>query len=263
MKRTMKKILSLLAVAAMAFTACTTDITDGAVKNEAIEYATPLEFDVEAEVSRAFMDDEITVKFEAGDEVGVYVIPADASATKTLNAKGTISMVNGSPRVNVDVASFAAGDKVMAYYPYHTQNNDREASDIILSMPHVQTQLAAGTANLKGMPMVSVATELEGSTGGSLLFRPVASVVKFNVFSNDEAYQDAVISTIRFHAEKHENVTGCNYMTGNRTGFDLTTITANSEIEVKTEATIGGATNKFAINTAPSTLQVTYRAHVN
>ncbi|MBO5814377.1 MAG: hypothetical protein J6R13_07695 [Alistipes sp.] len=255
----MKKILSMLAVAAVAFTACTTDLTDEVVNNEAVEYSVPLEFAVEQEVSRAFMDDDLNVKFENGDEFGIYIVPADATAAATKNAKGTYN--NGV--VSADVASFAAGDKVMAYYPYHTQNNDREASDIILSMPHVQTQLAAGTANLKGMPMVSAATELEGSTGGSLLFRPVASVVKFNVFSNDEAYQDAVISTIRLHAEKHENVTGCNYMTGNRTGFDLTTITADSEIEVKMEATIGGATNKFAINTAPTTLQVMYRAHVN
>lgn len=255
----MKKILSMLAVAAVAFTACTTDLTDEVVNNEAVEYSVPIEFAVEQEVSRAFMDDDLNVKFENGDEFGIYIVPADATAAATKNAKGTYN--NGV--VSVNVASFAAGDKVMAYYPYHTQNNDREASDIILSMPHVQTQLAAGTANLKGMPMVSVATELEGSTGGSLLFRPVASVVKFNVFSNDEAYQDAVISTIRIHAEKHENVSGCNYMTGNRTGFDLTTITADSEIEVKMEATIGGATNKFAINTAPSTLQVMYRAHVN
>lgn len=249
----------MLAVAAVAFTACTTDLTDEVVNNEAVEYSVPIEFAVEQEVSRAFMDDDLNVKFENGDEFGIYIVPADATAAATKNAKGTYN--NGV--VSADVASFAAGDKVMAYYPYHTQNNDREASDIILSMPHVQTQLAAGTANLKGMPMVSVATELEGSTGGSLLFRPVASVVKFNVFSNDETYQDAVISTIRIHAEKHANVSGCNYMTGNRTGFDLTTITADSEIEVKKEATIGGATNKFTITSTPSVLQFPYRANVN
>ena len=127
----MKKILSILAVAAMAFTACTTDIVEDVVKNESVEYATPLEFGIDLEVSRAFMDDETTIKFEAGDKVGVYVTPADANAEATKNAEGTIVMVNGKPRVNVQVASFAAGDTVMAYYPYNTLNENKEASALV------------------------------------------------------------------------------------------------------------------------------------
>ena len=255
----MKKILSMLAVAAMAFTACTTDITDDVVKNENVGYTVPLEFGVEQEVSRAFMENDVNVQFENGDEFGIYVIPADAAAAVTKNAKGTYN--NGT--VTAEVASFAAGDKVMVYYPYHTQNNDREATDIILSMPHVQTQTVAGVANLKGMPMVSVATELESATSGSILFRPVASIMKLNIYTADENYQNAVISSVRFHAEKHENVTACNFVSGNRTGFDLSTVTANSEIEVKKEATIGGATSKYLITSAPSALQVAYRVNVN
>ena len=255
----MKKILSMLAVAAVAFTACTTDFVEETGNGGAVKYSVPLEFAVEQEVSRAFMNDDVNIQFENGDEFGIYITPADATATATKNAKGTFN--NGV--VSADVASFAAGDKVMVYYPYHTQNNDREATDIILSMQHVQTQTAAGVANLKGVPMVSVATELEGATGGSILFRPVASVVKFNIYTDDVDFQDAVISSVRFHAEKHENVSACNFVSGNRTGFDLSTITANSEIEVKKDATIGGATNKFVITSAPAALQVAYRVNVN
>ena len=255
----MKKILSMLAVAAVAFTACTTDFVEETGNGGAVKYSVPLEFAVEQEVSRAFMNDDVNIQFENGDEFGIYITPADATATATKNAKGTFN--NGV--VSADVASFAAGDKVMVYYPYHTQNNDREATDIILTMQHVQTQTAASVANLKGMPMVSVATELEGATGGSILFRPVASVVKFNIYTDDVDFQDAVISSVRFHAEKHENVSACNFVSGNRTGFDLSTITANSEIEVKKDATIGGATNKFVITSAPAALQVAYRVNVN
>ena len=255
----MKKILSMLAVAAMAFTACTTDITDDVVKNENVGYTVPLEFGVEQEVSRAFMDDDVNVQFENGDEFGIYVIPADAAAAATKNAKGIYN--NGT--VTAQVASFAAGDKVMVYYPYHTQNNDREATDIILSMPHVQVQTEAGVANLKGMPMVSETTLLENATGGSIFFRPVAAIVKFNIYSDDEKHQGATISSVRFHAEKWENADACNYVTGNRTGFDLTNITRDGEIEVKREATIGGAAKKYTITSTPSALQAAYRANVN
>ena len=228
----MKKILSILAVAAMAFTACTTDITDDVVKNESVEYATPLEFGIDLEVSRAFMDDETTIKFEAGDKVGVYVIPADPSATATKNAEGTIVMVNGKPRVSVNVASFAAGDKVLAYYPYHTQNNNKEASAITLQIPEVQVQAVLGKINCKYLPMVSVATDLSAESGGTILFRPVASIMKLNIYSDDAKYQNATIRRIKFSSEKHENVTGCNYCVGNCPGFDLTTVTANSEITI-------------------------------
>lgn len=228
----MKKILSILAVAAMAFTACTTDITDDVVKNESVEYATPLEFGIDLEVSRAFMDDETTIKFEAGDKVGVYVIPADPSATATKNAEGTISIVNGKPRVGVNVASFAAGDKVLAYYPYHTQNNNKEASAITLQIPEVQVQAVLGKINCKYLPMVSVATDLSAESGGTILFRPVASIMKLNIYSDDAKYQNATIRRIKFSSLKYTDVTGCNYLVGNCPGFDLTTVTANSEITI-------------------------------
>ncbi len=222
----------MLAVAAMAFTACTTDITDDVVKNETVEYNTPLEFGMDVELSRAFMDDEITIQFEEGDEVGVYVIPADASATATKNAKGTIRMVNGSPRVSVDVASFAAGDKVLAYHPYSTLNDSNEANSISLVIKEVQVQPELGKINCDYMPMVSVATDLAAASGETILFRPVASVMKLNIYSDMDEHQGATIRRIKFGAEKHEDVTGCNYCVGIRKAFDLTTVTEDSAIEV-------------------------------
>lgn len=230
--KTMKKILSLLAVAAMAFTACTTDVTDDVVKNESVEYATPLEFGLALEETKAFMDDETTIKFEDGDFVGVYVTPVDANAAVTKNAKGTIHLVNGSPRVNVDVASFAPGDKVMVYYPYTTLNNSNEANSISLVINEVQVQPEVGRINCKNMPIVSVATNLEAENGGTILFRPVASIMKLNIYSDDVKYQGATIRRIKFQAEKHADVVGCNYCVGVRKAFDLTTITEDSAIEV-------------------------------
>ncbi|MBO5234733.1 MAG: hypothetical protein J6B27_03375 [Alistipes sp.] len=259
----MKKILSILAVAAVAFTACTTDITEDVVKNEGVAYSVPLEFAVEQEVSRAFLGDDLSISFEEGDEVGVYVTPADATAAVTKNAKGTIAKKDGVLTVSVDVASFAAGDKVMAYYPYDAANNNNEATDIILTMPHVQVQSELDKVTLKHMPMVSEATILESASNGSLYFRPVASIIKLNVYSDTADLQGATIANARFHAEKHENVTACNYISGNRSGFDLTSITREGEIEVKKEAVVGGTANKWTITSTPTALQVAYRVNVN
>lgn len=226
----MKKILSMLAVAAMAFTACTTDITNDVVKNETVEYNVPLEFVAEQEVSRAFMTDDINIQFEAGDEFGVYVTPANASAAKTLNAKFTAVRKNGVLVVSGDVASFATGDKVMAYYPYSTLNNNKEASAVTLQIKEVQVQQTLGQLSCKNMAMVSVATELDSAAGGKLYFRPVASIMKLNIYSNKEEQQGITIRRVRFNSEKHENVSGINYMTGNYKDFDLTTVTEDSDI---------------------------------
>lgn len=230
--KTMKKILSLLAVAAMAFTACTTDVTDDVVKNESVEYATPLEFGLALEETKAFMDDETTIQFEEGDFVGVYVTPVDANAAVTKNAKGTIHLVNGSPRVNVDVASFAPGDKVMAYYPYNSLNDTKDSFAMTLQIPEVQAQAVIGKINCKYLPMVSVATNLAAEHGGTILFRPVASIMKLNIYSDNDEHQADKIRRIKFSAEKHANVTGCNYCVGNCPNFDLTTVTEDSDITI-------------------------------
>ena len=233
MKMKMKKILSMLAVAAMAFTACTTDITDDVVKNETVEYNVPLEFVAEQEVSRAFMADDVNIQFEEGDEFGVYVTPADANAAKTLNAKFTAVRKNGVLVVSGDVASFATGDKVMAYYPYNTLNNNKEASAVTLQIKEIQVQQTLGQLSCKNMAMVSVATELDSAAGGKLFFRPVASVMKLNIYSSNKEQQADRIRRIKFHSLKYdEKAVGCNYITGNYPNFDLTTVTEDSKISI-------------------------------
>ncbi len=233
----MKKILSLLAVAAMAFTACTTDITEDIVKNETGAYSVPLEFAVEQGETRAFMDDDVTIQFEEGDVIGVYVTPADASKEATKNAKFTISLKNGILTAGGQVASFAAGDTVMAYYPYDATNDTKEASAVLLSNDNVQIQEDANNVSLKGMPMVSVATALESVTEGTILFRPVASVIKLNIYSSDEADAGIEIRRVVFNVEKYFNVTGSNIVSGRlrNAGFDLTSVTEDSEIVVAPE----------------------------
>ena len=179
--KTMKKILSLLAVAAMAFTACTKDITDDVVNGE-VNQGYTFDFTVEQEVSRAFMDDDVTIKFEAGDEFGVYVDHMDGQKTK--NAKGVLG-TNGVVTVTGAAAELVAGDKLMAYYLYDAVNDSCEATGVYLTNSVVQHQAYADKVSLKHMPMVSAATEMEGN-GGTVLFRPAAALIKLNIYTNNK-----------------------------------------------------------------------------
>lgn len=230
----MKKILSLLAVAAMAFTACTTDITEDVVKNEAAEYTVPLEFAVEQGETRAFMDDDVTIQFEDGDEIGVYVTPAgEGEATK--NAKFTISNKNGVLTAGGQVASFTAGDKLMAYYPYDAVNDSCEATGVYLTNSVVQHQAYADKVNLKNMPMVSVATEMEGN-GGTVLFRPAAALIKLNIYTNNEEHiaKNLKVNGAYFYSAKALDEGGSNVVAGRLAGdgFDLTAVNKTDDFTI-------------------------------
>ena len=231
----MKKIFKLMAVATLAFTACTTDLTTDNTIGVNTEKTT-LEFSIEAEQTRSYLGNDLFIKFEDGDEVGVYVTPA-GEGTATQNAKGTISHKDGKAVVTVEVSSFTAGDKVMAYYPYSTVNNNVAADAVILQMHPIQVQDVAGKFNCKYMPMVSVAQTFDTASGNHLLFRPVGSVVELNLYSSNTDYEGAAIHRVVFEAQRHkDDVTGGNYCTGRKT-IDLTAVTEEGEIAIPASTT--------------------------
>ena len=224
-----------MAVATLAFTACTTDLTTDNTIGVNSENVT-LEFAIEAEQTRSYMGTDLFIKFEDGDEVGVYVIPA-AEGTATQNAKGTISHKDGKAVVTVEVSSFAAGDKVMAYYPYSTVNNNVAATAVLIDMHPIQVQSEAGKFNCKYMPMVSVAQTFDAASGNHLLFRPVGSVVELNLYSTNTDFEGAAIHRVVFEAQKHkDDATGGNYCSG-RKAIDLTAVTEEGEIAIPASTT--------------------------
>ena len=224
-----------MAVATLAFSACTTDLTTDNTIGVNSEKVT-LEFAIEAEQTRSYMGTDLFVKFEDGDEVGVYVIPA-AEGTETKNAKGTISHKDGKAVVTVEVSSFAAGDKVMAYYPYSTVNNNVAATAVLIDMHPIQVQSEAGKFNCKYMPMVSVAQTFDAASGNHLLFRPVGSVVELNLYSTNTDFEGAAIHRVVFEAQKHkDDATGGNYCSG-RKAIDLTAVTEEGEIAIPASTT--------------------------
>lgn len=250
----MKKIFKLMAVATLAFTACTTDLTTDNTIGVNTEKTT-LEFSIEAEQTRSYLGNDLFIKFEDGDEVGVYVTPA-GEGTATQNAKGTISHKDGKAVVTVEVSSFTAGDKVMAYYPYSTVNNNVAANAVLIDMHPIQVQDVAGKFNCKYMPMVSVAATFDAASGNHLLFRPVGSVVELNLYSSNTDYEGAAIHRVVFEAQKHkEDSTGGNYCTGRKT-IDLTTITEEGDIAIPASTT----TSYTAPLGVPSDYASAYRA---
>ena len=253
----MKKIFGLLAVATLAFTACTNDLTTDNVVVGGEEKVT-LSFSIEAEQTRSYLGDgDVFIKFEDGDEVGVYVTPA--SGTATLNAKGVVEHKDGKAVVNVEVNSFAAGDKIMAYYPYSTANNGVAATAALIDMQPIQVQSEEGKIQCKYMPMVAVAQTFDAASGNHLLFRPVCSIIKLNLYSSNPDYQGAKINRVIFEAQKHDDdATGGNYCTG-RKAIDLTAITEEGDITIPQNTT----TQYTSPLGTPADYAVAYRAIVD
>ena len=252
----MKKIFGLLAVATLAFTACTNDLTTDnvVVGGEKVT----LSFSIEAEQTRSYLGDgDVFIKFEDGDEVGVYVTPASGDAT--LNAKGVVEHKDGKAVVNVEVNSFAAGDKIMAYYPYSTANNGVAATAALIDMQPIQVQSEEGKIQCKYMPMVAVAQTFDAASGNHLLFRPVCSIIKLNLYSSNPDYQGAKINRVVFEAQKHDDdATGGNYCTG-RKAIDLTAITEEGDIAIPASTT----TQYGSPLGTPADYAVSYRAIVD
>ena len=253
----MKKIFGLLAVATLAFTACTNDLTTDNVVAGGAEKVS-LSFSIEAEQTRSYLGEgDVFIKFEDGDEVGVYVTPANGTAT--LNAKGVVEHKDGKAVVNVEVNSFAAGDKIMAYYPYSTANNGVAATAALIDMQPIQVQSEEGKIQCKYMPMVAVAQTFDAASGNHLLFRPVCSIVKLNLYSSNPAYQGAKINRVVFETQKHDDdATGGNYCTG-RKAIDLTAITEEGDITIPQSTT----TQYGSPLGTPADYAVAYRAIVD
>ena len=254
----MKKIFGLLAVATLAFTACTNDLTTDDNVVAGGEEQVTLTFSIEAEQTRSYLDDgDVFIKFEDGDEVGVYVTPA--SGTATLNAKGVVEHKDGKAVVNVTVNSFAAGDKIMAYYPYSTVNNNIAADKAYIDMQPIQVQNEEGKVQCKYMPMVAVAQTFDAASGNHLLFRPVCSIIKLNLYSTNSDHHGAAIHRVVFEAQKHDtDATGGNYCTGRKV-IDLTKITEEDEIAIP----VSTSTQYTSPLGTPSDYAVSYRAIVD
>lgn len=208
----MKKFYSLMlvAVAAMAFTACSQDDTQDVVKPEGATKTITVSAETDTRVT--LNADHTKMQWVEGD---VFSLFTDADANQQL------TYTEGATNFELEVAEAAA--EVYAYYPYFSTNTDK--TSVSLYVTSSQDQAVAGVlqgANDSGSgqyPMVAVATPIENNSV-SLTFRPVACAFAFNIYG--EVAEGEQIVSVSFTPADGEAVAGAEYV-------DLTTLAADYE----------------------------------
>lgn len=208
----MKKFYSLMlvAVAAMAFTACSQDDTQDVVKPEGATKTITVSAETDTRVT--LNADHTKMQWVEGD---VFSLFTDADANQQL------TYTEGATNFELEVAEAAA--EVYAYYPYYSMNTDK--TSVSLDVTSSQDQAVAGVlqgANDSGSgqyPMVAVATPIENNSV-SLTFRPVACAFAFNIYG--EVAEGEQIVSVSFTPADGEAVAGAE-------SVDLTTLAADYE----------------------------------
>lgn len=193
----MKKIMKLfvyVAAAAMTLASCQKNEIDNQVPQE-YEYT----FLIGNADTKAVIGDE-SVVWEDGDQMGVYTKVASGTISK--NAYGDITPGSPATMKMYSDQALAIGDYVYAYYPYNSDNEDRNLM-VTLSIPSIQD-------GKDDMPMVAIPYCVESAIGsgqqdapaGKIKFANLGSVIEFHVYSTTEAYNTEIVKSVTFNAEQ-------------------------------------------------------------
>lgn len=193
----MKKIMKLfvyVAAAAMTLASCQKNEIDNQVPQE-YEYT----FLIGNADTKAVIGNE-SVVWEDGDQMGVYTKVASGTISK--NAYGDITPGSPATMKMYSDQALAIGDYVYAYYPYNSDNEDRNLM-VTLSIPSVQD-------GKDDMPMVAIPYCVESAIGsgqqdapaGKIKFANLGSVIEFHVYSTTEAYKTEIVKSVTFNAEQ-------------------------------------------------------------
>ena len=193
----MKKIMKLfvyVAAAAMTLASCQKNEIDNQVPQE-YEYT----FLLGSADTKAVIGDK-SVVWEEDDQMGVYTKVASGTISK--NAYGDITPGSPATMKMYSDQALAIGDYVYAYYPYNSDNEDRNLM-VTLSIPSVQD-------GKDDMPMVAIPYCVESAIGsgqqdapaGKIKFANLGSVIEFHVYSTTEAYQTEIVKSVTFNAEQ-------------------------------------------------------------
>ncbi len=207
----MKKIL-LTSFILLGIVSC---VKDNTITDFDTQAAVQMSFTVSEEAARTTITDG-QITWQDGDKFGVFV---DNATTPTVNAEGTITIKNGVPTVSFQAEAFEAGDVVSAYYPYDASVTSKE---VTFDFPATQYQSEADAYNGSYHPMIGVSKAFTSVSGENVLFRPVATMVKFNVYSSNEAYVGEKLQKILFRSNTPDGKT--NHITG-AFRWDISTVT--------------------------------------
>ncbi len=191
----MKKIMKLfvyVAAAAMTLASCQKNEIDNQVPQE-YEYT----FLIGNADTKAVIGDE-SVVWEDGDQMGVYTKVASGTISK--NAYGDITPGSPATMKMYSDQALAIGDYVYAYYPYNSDNEDRNLM-VTLSIPSVQD-------GKDDMPMVAIPYCVESAIGsgqqdapaGKIKFANLGAVIEFNVYSTNTDYLSEKVQSVTYDA---------------------------------------------------------------
>ena len=183
MKNIIYPFMTMVAAAA-ALVSCTHKETE-VVDKTGYEYR----FVIAETDTRATLDNE-GVKWEVGDQVGVFLGEELTSANAPVNAEDT-------PKT-ITVTSAAELSTVYAYYPYNAANAAGAASATVV-FPASQVG-----GSVSAMPMAGIPTDVviggEGSANGVIHFVNLGSIIDFRVYSTNADYANETVESITFNA---------------------------------------------------------------
>ena len=191
------KTMMLVAVAAMGFTACSNnDVEEVLAPSKQTKKIT-----VVSEITRTEFNSDLTkLVWSEGDTFAVFT-----DVETDLNIQ--------SSAYDADATDFGlkvdeAATKVYAYYPYYAGNSSKTATEMSVGIPGTQTQSIAGQLTTGNLPMVAQGT-IEGDKV-ALSFRPIATVLGFNIYHSEAELTENIVS-IKFTASGEEKSSGYDY----------------------------------------------------
>ena len=145
-----------------------------------------------------FGDDHIV--WEKNDMVGSYALTSANQSTPV-----EIDDETGKRTITIrSSVALKAGDKVYAYYPYSSANDQASKTEVSMEIPKNQVN---GDAD--AMPMVALPFTLkeavnsnENTEVGTLRFLNLGSVIRLSIYSSDSKYQGETIQGVTFVEEK-------------------------------------------------------------
>jgi|GEM_PF-2806540 len=216
----MKKYSTIIAIlaATVSFYSCDKeqDFREPQGQTEGFKYT----FTIEDEETKATVSSN-GVAWEAGDRVGMYLdgytgyAEVDKSTTPT-------SVILYSPN------AIAADTYAYAYYPYDSENADKELNHIFLS--NIQEGGSSSAMPLAGIPFkIESDYEAKEKPNGQIRFMNLGAIIDFKVFSSN--YNGETIEYITFTATSKKDLEGnVTDLAVSGDGYlDLTSVSESSE----------------------------------
>ena len=180
---------TILALAGLSLFACNTkeNILPETGTSDATTYTVAIAGD-----TKAYIDtDHMT--WVAGDQIGWFT---DKAGSSEIN-------MNTDPRsFNVSSnAPLAAGSVIYAYAPYKA--GDQSRTSVSLSIPTAQDGILSDAMPMVSLPIKVAENVAAGAPVGEARFVNLGAVIRYNVYTTDEAYASEKVKSVTFISDSN------------------------------------------------------------